>query len=149
MAESKRSSRKARALELERKSLALRMSGASYRAIGDALGCSHQAASDAVERAMSRIEALNKREAARYRAMELQRLDEMQASVYRRARGGDVAAVDRVIKCIQERAKLLGLYAAEKKEVQFSTALEGVDFASLTDEQLAAIERGEMPEGLG
>lgn len=41
--------------------------------------------------------------------MEIDRLDQMQKSIWRLAVSGDLAAVDRVVKIIQTRARLLGL----------------------------------------
>jgi len=41
--------------------------------------------------------------------LEIDRLDRMQRSIWRQAISGDLAAVDRVVKIIQTRARLLGL----------------------------------------
>jgi hypothetical protein len=41
--------------------------------------------------------------------MEIDRLDQLQSAVWRQAVSGDLAAVDRALKVIQARAKLLGL----------------------------------------
>jgi len=36
----------------------------------------------------------------------------------------------------------------QRREIEVTSPLDGIDFATLTDEQLSAIERGEVPEGL-
>jgi len=56
-------------------------------------------------------------------ALEVDRLDQMQNSIWRMAASGDLAAIDRVIKIIQTRAKLLGLEDAVTMTVTNNTVV--------------------------
>jgi len=53
-------------------------------------------------------------------AMEVERLDAMLMAVWAKAKKGDVAAVDRVLKIQERRAKLLGLDAPTKTASELS-----------------------------
>jgi len=51
---------------------------------------------------------------AEWRAIELDRLDELHRAIWDKAVGGDLAAFDRVLKRMERRAKLLALDAPAK-----------------------------------
>src|SRR3972149_6778053 len=92
--------RTARAIEL-------RMAGFTYDSIAEQLGyASKSGASHAVHRALTRM---IREPTEQLRDLELDRLDTLQRSLWSVARGGDVAAVDRILKIMERRAKLLGL----------------------------------------
>jgi hypothetical protein len=46
--------------------------------------------------------------------MELERLEALQLVAWRRAKDGDLAAIDRLLKIMEQRAKYLGLVEEEK-----------------------------------
>lgn len=94
--------------------LEYRLAGWSFRAIGEAMGCSAQRAYVLVEEA---LKATLNDPAETVRTLELVRLDEMMIGAFDAAKNGDGAAVDRVLKIMDRRAKLLGLDAPEKHEV--------------------------------
>ena len=96
------------AAERRKEALELRALGYSYQAIADELGYANRgSAYKAVNQELKNIP----REAAEHaRELELGRLDEMQAAAMNGALAGDLFAIDRVVKIIESRSKLLGLY---------------------------------------
>lgn len=96
------------AAEKRAEALELRAMGYSYQAIADEVGYgSRGAAHKAVAQELRNIP----REAAEQaREMELGRLDDLQMAAMNGAMAGDLFAIDRVVKIIESRARLLGLY---------------------------------------
>ncbi|TCO47314.1 hypothetical protein [Actinocrispum wychmicini] len=99
--------RQAAAAERRGRALELRKAGASYEQIAQQCGYSHRAtAHRAVTQALASVaDEL----AADVRTLELSRLDSMLMGLWRAARDGDASAVDRVLKIMERRAKILGL----------------------------------------
>jgi hypothetical protein len=92
--------RKARAVELA-------IGGASYGAIAFEVGYSHRGtAYKAVHKALAEQVAGHVEE---LRRLELDRLDALQAAVWDKALADDSAAVNTVLRIIEQRARLLGL----------------------------------------
>mgnify|MGYP000930301741 CR=1 FL=1 len=114
---SKTAPRTLEARDHESRAVAMRKRGLTYDAIGRALGVTRQSAHAMVKRAMERAATELKDEAREAIALDLERLDAMLAVSYRAARGGDLAAMDRVLKILERRAKLLGLDAPTRSEV--------------------------------
>lgn len=98
--------------ERAERALELRLAGASFDAIAKTLGYSNKGgAFKAVQRALSaRKPSTSQRDAAE---VELARLDAMTSGLWVKARKGDAAAVDRVLKIGERRMALLGLLAEE------------------------------------
>ena len=94
----------------QKTALELRLSGKTFQAIADELGCSKHTAHRLVEQA---LDATIKEPAARMREMELHRLDGMFAGFWPTAQKGDPVAAAGCLKIMEHRARLLGLYAAE------------------------------------
>ena len=91
----------------ERQALELRTAGVTYTVIAERLGYSNESgAYKAVQRALT---STLQEPADELRTLETQRLDRMLAAVWEDATEGDVRAVDRVLRIIDQRAKLLGL----------------------------------------
>jgi hypothetical protein len=86
--------------------LTLRADGHTFDSIGDELGITRQAAQQLVTRAIS---DLPKESIAEVRALESLRLDALQAAIWADALAGDVRAVDRVLRIMERRARMLGL----------------------------------------
>jgi hypothetical protein len=105
---------KVNADERKRQAIAMRRTGATFEDIGRALGISTQAAHKAVKRALAELAAMTMDEAASLRALELDRLDRMQAAIWRNVTSGNLSAVDRALRIMERRAKLLGLDAPAK-----------------------------------
>lgn len=104
-------------MERQKKALAMRLAGATLREISDALGVDLSTISRDIQRALADIP---REEADALRKIEVQRLDRLQRAVWTKALGGDLSAVDRAVKIVDRRAKLLGLDAPQKVEVAAS-----------------------------
>lgn len=96
--------------------LDLRRSGLSYSRIGEKLGITKQAAHRYVEKAMEETRAQIAASADVLRAEEVARLDAMLQGLWAKAKRGDAAAVDRVLRIGERRQKLLGLEAPVRIE---------------------------------
>ncbi|MBK5937161.1 helix-turn-helix domain-containing protein [Halorhodospira halophila] len=96
--------RKAQALEL-------RQSGMTYAAIGGELGISNAQAYRLVSAALREIREQAREEAEQLRDLEAARLDQLQHALWDKALGGDLRAIDRLLRISERRAKLLGLDA--------------------------------------
>lgn len=98
------------AAQRQRKALELRRAGASYRAIADALGCATATAHDDVRAALALLAAETRAEAEQLRALEVERLDAVMMGHWTAATArGDVDAARIVLRCIEQRSRLLGL----------------------------------------
>lgn len=96
-------------VEKEQRALELRKSGASFTAIAETLGYADAAgASKAVKRALRKM---LQEPAAELREIELARYDQMFFALWKRVLQGDLAAIDRALKIMSQRAQLLGLNA--------------------------------------
>lgn len=104
----------------ERRSLALklRLAGIQFKDIGKQLGCSRQRAAQLVEGEMENIIAQNAELAAQVRDMELVRLDTIQSGIWSQATSGNHGAIDRVLRIMERRSKLLGLDAPQQLQVE-------------------------------
>lgn len=121
--ESVASKRKLKGLEREQAALELRKAGATYRAIGEALGVTPVGAYKAVMRAIAKLNARVIEEAEAVRRLELERLDDLLLAMWPQAKKGNQGAVDRVLRIMERRAKLLGLDAPMKQEMDVGDAL--------------------------
>lgn len=94
-------------LERERKALGLRQAGVTYPVIAEQLGYANKGgAYKAVRRAIRRT---HQEGATELIALETSRLERLQRAVWAAAMKGDLFAVDRVLRIMERRAKLLGL----------------------------------------
>ena len=148
--ESKTSKRKIEALANEKKALELRIGGAAYRVIGEALGLSESGAAKAVYRALDRIRSEIRESADQYIQLQLERLDKMVLAVWPEAVKGRYGAIDRVLKIEERRARLLGLDAAQELIIDWRKKLESENIpASEVFEELVEyiMERAESEDG--
>ncbi len=105
---------------IDTEALKLRSRGFTYQQIADSAGCSKAAAYNRVKRALSDIP----REAAEeYRALESERLDALLAVATHQALTGkrSLFAIDRCLAIMDRRAKLLGLDAPIRSQVETVT----------------------------
>lgn len=102
------------ARENERKALELRLAGHGYAHIAAELACSLSTAHTLVKRALNRIP---EPQAAELKRLELERLDALQAGLWKAAASGAYLSVDRVLAIMQRRAALLGLDAPQRIDV--------------------------------
>jgi hypothetical protein len=110
----------------------LRSVGATYATIAATLGVSISQAHRDVTTEVRRIPA---EEAQHLRQIESMRLDALQRAVWGKALAGDLKAVDRALRIVELRCKLLGLNAPQQIEV----GLDGVDFDARERELIAQI----------
>lgn len=103
---------KATAAEKRKKALDLRRAGWSFEDIATEVGYANKgSAHRAVKQGIADI---TRESAAELVELELSRLDDLLAGLYEQARNGDLFAVDRALKIMDQRAKFLGLY--DRKE---------------------------------
>lgn len=103
-------------LEQEAKVIELRRAGLTWSTIAAQTGyAGPSGAYKTYQRAAERLIRPNLDE---HRDMELDRLDRLQATFWTRAAQGEIKAADMVLKIIDKRAKILGLDAAQKIDVQ-------------------------------
>lgn len=102
------------ATERRLQALELRKAGATYRAIGARLGVSEAQSYKDVQTELQRIAAESADVAADVRTLELERLDALLLALWAQAKQGNQGAVDRVLRVMERRAKLLGLDAPTK-----------------------------------
>jgi preprotein translocase subunit SecD len=110
------------ALDRQLKALELRKAGVEYGEIARALGYKWKSgAFAAVKRALHEVKQEPCLELIK---LEVERLDKMQVALWAKAQHGDYGAVDRIIRIMERRARLLGLDAPEKQEVATRVILE-------------------------
>lgn len=103
------------AAEKRRQAMQLRTAGATYEEIARTLGySSRSAAYHAVQKA---LKDMLQEPADDLRKVEAERLDKLQRALWKQAMDGNQGAVDRVLRIMERRAKLLGLDAPVKQEV--------------------------------
>ena len=115
-AAAKSSVRRIRTTEKTLKALELRKRGLNYTQIGKKLGCHRSTACRYVLSELENLADKCREEAVHVRDLELQRLDALYLKAWEAVEGGDLPAIDRCLRIMERRAKLLGLDAAEKIE---------------------------------
>ena len=102
------------ALQRQQQAVELRRSGRSYREIARQVGIGVASAHRLVAGAMADVRSAVAEDIVELRALELSRLDGLTVALWPKARRGELPAVDRVLKIMERRAKLLGLDAPVK-----------------------------------
>lgn len=118
----------AKAAERRAEALKLRLAGATYEQIAKRLDYSHRG--KAHDDVMAALRAVTAEPAKELLTLELQRLDAMLIGLWRQAAQGQPAAVDRVLKIMERRAKYLGLdtvdtSASDAAKSLLDTIIEG------------------------
>lgn len=110
---------RAKTAERREKAIALRLAGATWEQIAQALKYAGKAAAYVdVQRALrQRIEAQHER-ADELLMLELMRLDRLQQGLWAQAIGGDPKAADAVLRVIDRRIRLLGLDGPQHMDEQ-------------------------------
>lgn len=117
----------------------LRLAGLTYEQIADRLDMSKEGARQLVTRT---LESAANRSAEEMRAEENARLDRLQGAIWGAALGGDLKAVDQVLKLMDQRARLNGLNAPTR--IMLSTTVRVEMEQALAD--LREIVEGEVIE---
>lgn len=124
--------------EQARRALAMRKMGRSWWDISETLGISENQASQLVSVAINEAAALvNEGMKRSLLAMEVERLDDLQAAIWSDAIGGDLKAVETTLKIIQARAKVLGLDNIQTTSVTNNTIV----VAGTSEEYIAALRQ--------
>lgn len=103
------------ALDKQKKALELRKAGVSYESIASVLG--YKSASGAHRAVGAALKKTLQEPADDLRNLELERLDKLLSGLWSRASGGNEYAVDRILKIMERRARLLGLDAPTKQDI--------------------------------
>lgn len=111
MPQSKTAATRIKGRENRARAVELRKAGATYEQIGQQLGITKQSAHEAVTAAMRETAQTTAETAADVIQLELARLDQMLTGLWAQARQGVPVAVDRVLRIMERRARLLGLDA--------------------------------------
>jgi DNA-binding CsgD family transcriptional regulator len=88
----------------------------TYRQIGRELNVSAATAYNDVQSILAEVNAKTQETALNVRDMEVAMLDELQRALVKKGKAGDLRTIDRMLKIMERRAKLLGLDAAIKHE---------------------------------
>lgn len=131
--------------ELAMRAYQLRASGTPWWDIAEQLGVSEgQAARLIAEKIAAAARLVDEGAKRHLLALEVERLDLLQQSLWDRALGGDIRAVDSVLRIITTRAKILGLENATTSTVTNNTIV----VAGNTDEYIAALQRATSQEAI-
>lgn len=127
-----------KALELQhrkKEALQLRLEGKTYTEIAERMGKSVSTVHGYVADSLAEV---TKEDAQQLRDVEAARLDALQHAIWDKAIGGDLSAMDRVIKIIDRRARLLGLDAPQQVAVNNGA---DVDIDGAVDKLIAVAMR--------
>ena len=136
---------KCKTAALEAQCLHLRMAGYSHREIAAQLGIAPSSAYKRVRHALDEVNKHNLDTAEQLRALELLRLDELLSALWDTAIAGDLKAVDRVLKVMERRAKLLGLDAPFEIKTDGQIHIKVIDLTGDDDRTNAASAGPEVP----
>lgn len=107
---------KVKAADKQRQALELRKAGVTYARIAEQLGYrSPSGAHKAVELALKSVLS---EPAEEVRQLELERLDSMLLALWPQVRNGNHGAIDRALRVMERRARLLGLDAPVKQDIK-------------------------------
>lgn len=109
MAQSKTSQKAIDTAERRRKAVEYRKAGLNFQTIADQLG--YKSASGAYRAVRAALLAAVREPTEELIALEVARLDDLLRGIWADARTGDLDKLDRVLRIMQRRAKLLGLDA--------------------------------------
>ena len=110
-----------KAQETALRALELRKAGATYEAISQMLGYSSKSTAF---NAVNKLMQTTKREASKEAfEMELRRLDDLLMALWPMARQGELPAIDRTLKIMESRRKLLGLDAPVQTQTQIQQVI--------------------------
>ena len=114
--------------------LRLRLEGLSFRKIADRVGVDTAQAWHDLQTVLSELKEAAREDAEAVLAVELMRLDELTERCWPLVESGDMKAVDRLLRIMERRAKLLGLDAPTK--IAPTDPSGETEYAGLTDERL-------------
>jgi hypothetical protein len=133
--------------QMSERAYVMRVAGFTDKDVPDTLGITEQEANEIIGK---RAEQAKKRTVSQIKIstmLEIDRLDGLFRACYPEALSGSLGHVDRVLRIMERRAKLLGLDAVTLQDKLFD---EDLDLSVLTEEELNAYEflRNKMAQGL-
>lgn len=134
-AKGRRERNMADAMERRRQALELRKAGMTYQVIADKLGYRNR--NGAWKSIKSALRDIPAEAAHEVKAIELERLDTLLKSIWSGALSGSLGAVDRAIRIMERRARLLGLDATPQVDVHHDWR-EAARAQGLTDADIEA-----------
>lgn len=111
---SKTNGRKITAAQNRERAAELKKMGFTYADIGKELGVSRQRAHQYVKEELEKLAEMTQGSIIALRQRSIERIDRMVLSLWSKAIKGDFQAIDRVVKLMEQEAKLLGLHAPQK-----------------------------------
>jgi hypothetical protein len=117
VSESQASPNRLKGAALRAEAVRLRLTGLTYRAIGERLGFSEQRAWKIIGEELVRLTAERREAAAALLELSLGRLDAMLLAAWDRAAGGNLKAIDRIIRTVEKQTRLLGVQPPRRSEV--------------------------------
>lgn len=137
----------------EQRALDLRVAGHTFREIGELMGCGKSKADELVSRALKHSNEAMARKGTLFRELEAQRLDKLMATLWQSASSMATDSeernrtIDRVLKIMERRAKMLGIDAPTRSELtgKDGKPIETVTVAKVVN--LPPIDEIQGPEG--
>jgi len=139
MGKSTNSADRVRARDREAKALELRKAGATYAMIAERVEMSESGTRQAVTRVLQRLIGAATESAEEVRRLELERLDAMLLTIAPQIRGGNLGAIDRALRIMERRAKMLGNDAPSKVAPTTPDGAEPWSLDGLSAEEVAEI----------
>jgi hypothetical protein len=123
------------------KALELRKGGSSYRAIAKKLNTDVATAYKDVDVALKSLVQMNTASATELREIELERLDAMLLSISDNLKSGHLGAIDRALRIMERRARLIGLDAPTQVQTidWRSQAIDDIRANKYTHDEIAAL----------
>jgi transposase len=100
--------------ERRKKVAANLLAGLTFREMAEAIGCSVGTVHNDVKLLLKRWQDEQVTSVQERKLMEGRRIDRALNAIWGRVQQGDLGTIDRLVKLIQERARLYGLYAPQK-----------------------------------
>ena len=126
--------------EIRNTVIELRKQGMNYADIANEVGIHMDTARSAVNTYMIRLQARTLESADELRRDDYSKLSMMLDAIWDRVLEGELGAIDRAIKILERRARLMGLDMQQQNAILMALNLE-----RLTDEQLEQIATGANP----
>lgn len=117
MSQNRTSKRALQSMKKREIALNLRISGFSYRAIAQKMGVRESTVYKWIKKEMTRTQTGLAENAEIIRGLEVERLEIMFEKAFSAAMEGDLAAIDKALRVMERRSKLLGLDAAVRTEI--------------------------------
>lgn len=125
--------------EKRQKAIDLRRKGYSYREIAAEIGATHGYCYKLVSQALKRIREETNEIAEDARQLELDRLDKLWMHAYQAVEAGDIGAIDKAVKVMDRRSKLLGLDAPARHDIT-GTLISSPEWVALRGVIVTALE---------